>query len=202
MTAPDILLVDNFDSFSFNLVDEFAKRGSRVDVWRNDIPAQRVLAMALAMGAPRLIVLSPGPGGPAEAGCSVELIRLAAGRIPVFGVCLGHQAIVAAFGGGISFAGEVVHGKTAPVTHDGRGIFQGLPSPFEAARYHSLAAVRVPDALRVCARVGGLVMAVEHQLFPVIGVQFHPESILTSHGGRLIENVMRWAVERGPLEAP
>lgn len=193
----NILFLDNFDSFSFNLADEFAKRGSQVDVWRNDIPAGRALALALALPPPRLIVLSPGPGSPAEAGCTLGLIRLAAGRIPVFGVCLGHQAIVEAFGGEVAFAGEIVHGKTACVAHDGQGIFHGLPSPFAAARYHSLAAVRVPDALLVKARAGLLVMAVEHRSLPVIGVQFHPESILTSHGGRLIENVMDWAGREG-----
>lgn len=199
--SPNILFVDNFDSFSFNLVDEFAKRGSHVEVWRNDIPAGRALALALALPAPRLIVLSPGPGSPAEAGCTIELVRLAAGRIPVFGVCLGHQAIVEAFGGKVAFAGEVVHGKTSRVTHDGRGIFHGLPSPFAAARYHSLAAERVPDSLLVTARAGALVMAVAHRSLPVTGVQFHPESILTSHGGRLIENVMSWAGGGGGQEA-
>jgi anthranilate synthase component 2/anthranilate synthase/phosphoribosyltransferase len=194
MTAMlSVLLIDNFDSFSFNLVDELEKRDAAVAVWRNDVPAERALDLCLALPAPRLLVLSPGPGAPRDAGCTLELVRLCAGRVPVFGVCLGHQAIVEAFGGEVGFAGEVVHGKPASITHDGTGIFEGLPSPMVAGRYHSLAARKVPPELRVTARTGDVVMAVEHRTDPVAGVQFHPESILTPHGGTLIESVIRWA---------
>jgi anthranilate synthase/aminodeoxychorismate synthase-like glutamine amidotransferase len=201
MTADDkrpdaslsVLLIDNFDSFSFNLVDELDKRGACVDVWRNDIDAGKALALVEAMPAPRLVVISPGPGAPADAGCSLELVRAACGRVPVFGVCLGHQAIVEAFGGEVGYAGQVVHGKAARITHDGEGLLASLPSPFYAARYHSLAASRMPDVLRVTATVGDVVMAVEHRSEPVAGVQFHPESILTPFGGALLAAVMRWA---------
>jgi anthranilate synthase component 2 len=187
------LLVDNFDSFSFNLVDELEKRGAEVEVWRNDVAAEELLARSLALPAPRLLVISPGPGTPAEAGSTVALCRAAAGRLPIFGVCLGHQSIVEAFGGEVGFAGEVVHGKAARIEHDGSGPFAGLPSPMYAARYHSLAARRLPDVLRATAHCGTLVMAVEHASAPVFGVQFHPESILTPHGGKLVQQVMRWA---------
>jgi anthranilate synthase component II len=185
-----VLFIDNFDSFTFNLVDELRKRGALVSVWRNDLPAAAALARALGLPAPRLLVLSPGPGAPAQAGCCVELIRLAAGRIPLFGVCLGHQAIVEAFGGTVGSAGEVVHGKAARVEHGGAGMFQGLPSPLRAGRYHSLAAIALPDELAATAHCGPVVMAVEHRRLPVWGVQFHPESILTPSGGELLERVL------------
>jgi anthranilate synthase component II len=191
----NVLFIDNFDSFTFNLVDELRRRGATVQVWRNDLPPQEALDRALAMGAPRLLVLSPGPGTPSEAGCCVPLIRLAAGRVPVFGVCLGHQAIVEAFGGTVGFAGQVVHGKASVVEHDGEGLFTGLPSPFRAGRYHSLAAQRLPDELRITARSGPVVMAVEHRGYKVAGVQFHPESILTPLGGPLLDRVLAWASE-------
>jgi anthranilate synthase component II len=191
----NVLFIDNFDSFTFNLVDELRKRGARVDVWRNDVSAETGLALAQALPEPRLIVLSPGPGAPGDAGCCIPLIRLAAGQVPVFGVCLGHQAIVEAFGGTVGFAGEVVHGKASWIEHDGVGLFQGLPSPFRAARYHSLAANVVPPELAVTARCGSVVMAVEHRTHRIAGVQFHPESILTPVGGPLIERAIAWATE-------
>jgi anthranilate synthase component II len=191
------LFIDNFDSFSFNLVDELKKRGATVEVWRNDVPAERALDIACALPSPRLIVVSPGPGAPSEAGSCIAIIRRAAERgVPLFGVCLGHQAIVEAFGGEVGFAGEVVHGKAGRVVHDGTGLFAGLPSPMFAARYHSLAARRVPECLRVTARLEGerdVVMAVEHREARVAGVQFHPESILTPRGGQLLDRVVAWA---------
>ncbi len=192
----NVLFIDNFDSFTFNLVDELEKRGARVEVWRNDVPADEALAMALALPTPRLIVLSPGPGAPSEAGCCVDLVVSVAAqdaRIPMLGVCLGHQAIVQAFGGEVGFAGEVVHGKAARLEHDGSGPFAELPSPMTIGRYHSLVAQQVPDALRVTATTGELVMAVAHRHAPVIGVQFHPESILTPLGGLLMEGILQWA---------
>ena len=190
-----VLFVDNFDSFTFNLVDELSRRDADVQVWRNDIAASDALRIAEALAPPRLVVVSPGPGKPSDAGCCIELIQKA-GDIPLFGVCLGHQAIVEAFGGQVGYAGEVVHGKAAKVSHDGTGLFRGLTSPMFAARYHSLAAARLPASLRATAHVGELVMAVEHQQRPVAGVQFHPESILTPRGGVIIDNVVRWASER------
>ena len=179
-----VLAIDNYDSFSFNLVDELKKRGGAVEVWRNDVSCERALAIADALPAPRLIVLSPGPGAPADAGSCIAIIRKVAERhaagaqgLALFGVCLGHQAIIEAFGGEVGFAGEVVHGKAGRVVHDGEGLFAGLPSPMFAARYHSLAATRVPECLRVSARLAerDLCMAVEHRAARVAGVQFHPE---------------------------
>jgi anthranilate synthase component II len=188
-----VIFVDNFDSFTWNLVDEFAKRGAEVEVWRNTVTADHAVARAVGPG-PSLIVLSPGPGTPADAGCCVELVRRAAvGRVPVFGVCLGLQAMVESFGGVVSPAGAVVHGKTSKVRHDGGTLFEGVPSPFLVGRYHSLAASVMPDSLAPIAETDGIVMAVAHRTAPQLGVQFHPESTLTPEGGRIIENVMHWA---------
>jgi len=188
-----LVFVDNFDSFTWNLVDEFARRGAAIEVWRNNVPAADVLARA-TNGTPSLLVLSPGPGTPAEAGCCIELVRRAAeARVPLFGVCLGHQAMVEAFGGSVGPAGEVVHGKTSRVRHEGGPLFAGIPSPFPVGRYHSLAATALPDCLHAIAGTERVVMAVEHRNAPQFGVQFHPESILTPEGGRIIDNVMQWA---------
>ena len=191
----NVLFIDNFDSFTFNLVDEFCRRGCSVDVWRNDIPAERALALVEALPSPRLIVLSPGPSSPEKAGCCVDLVRLAVGRVPLLGVCLGHQALVVALGGVVGGAGGIVHGKSSLMEHDGATVFAGLPSPMPVGRYHSLAALRVPDCLRVSATCGDIVMAVEHRRHRMVGLQFHPESILTPQGGRLLENVLAWAAE-------
>jgi anthranilate synthase/aminodeoxychorismate synthase-like glutamine amidotransferase len=188
-----LVFVDNFDSFTWNLVDEFARRGCEVEVWRNTVSAATVLDRA-STRSPSLLVLSPGPGTPAEAGCCVELVREAAeARIPLFGVCLGHQAMVEALGGMVGPAGEVVHGKTSRVRHEGGPLFEGVPSPFPVGRYHSLAATTLPDCLAPIAGTERVVMAVAHRSAPQFGVQFHPESILTPEGGRIIENVMAWA---------
>jgi anthranilate synthase component 2 len=196
-----VLFVDNFDSFSFNLVDEFQKRGCTVSVWRNDLPAERALELALAMPAPRLIVISPGPGHPESAGCCVELIRLARGRVPVLGVCLGHQAMVAALGGTVAGAGEIVHGKASKIEHDGEGPFADLPNPMTVGRYHSLVGTTIPSALKVRARCGELVMAVSNAEERLIGLQFHPESILTPQGGILLQSILEWAASWPGAEA-
>jgi anthranilate synthase component 2 len=188
-----VLFIDNFDSFVFNLVDEFKRRGATVEVWRNDIPAAKAIEMAMSLAAPRLMVLSPGPGTPESAGNNMEIIRTAPKELPLFGVCLGHQAMVAALGGEVGGAHEIVHGKSGIITHNGEGVFKGLPSPMTAARYHSLVGKRIPDELTVTAQIGDMVMSVSHKTRPMAGVQFHPESILTPFGGRLIENVMEWA---------
>ena len=192
---PRVVFVDNFDSFTWNLVDEFARRGSAVEVWRNTAPAALLLARAKEE-RPGLLVLSPGPGSPGAAGCCIELARCAAdARVPLFGVCLGHQAMVEAFGGTVGPAGEVVHGKTSRIAHQGGPLFEGVPSPFPVGRYHSLAATRLPECLVPIAGTDRLVMAVAHRTAPQLGVQFHPESILTPEGGRIIENVLRWAAD-------
>jgi anthranilate synthase/aminodeoxychorismate synthase-like glutamine amidotransferase len=182
-----ILLVDNYDSFTYNLVHLFEELGAEVVVRRNDaIDADEAERLA-----PSHLVVSPGPGRPGESGATVEIVRRLAPTTPTLGVCLGHQAIVEAFGGEIGQARELVHGKASAVEHDGRGIFAGLPQAFQAGRYHSLAAVEVPEALEVSARTDdGEVMAVRHRTLPVDGVQFHPESVLTPLGPDLCRNFL------------
>ncbi len=184
--APRLLLVDNYDSFAYNLAQAFRVLGATVEVVRNDALSAEE---ALRRGADR-IVLSPGPRTPDEAGISLDLCRLA--RVPLLGVCLGHQSLVQAMGGRIGRAPRILHGKTSPVTHDGSGLFRGLPDPMVAARYHSLVAERVPGCLEVTARAadGGEVMAVRHRERPLYGVQFHPESYLTPQGCLLLANFL------------
>ena len=184
-----LLLVDNYDSFTYNLAHLFEELGAEVTVRRND-----AITVAEAEELePDRIVVSPGPGRPGDAGVSVELIRALGPRVPTLGVCLGHQAIVEAFGGEIAQARALLHGKASPIEHDGRGVFAGLPQGFEAGRYHSLAATRVPDELEVSARTAdGEVMGVRHRELPIEGVQFHPESVLTLPLGRdLARNFLR-----------
>jgi anthranilate synthase/aminodeoxychorismate synthase-like glutamine amidotransferase len=182
-----IFLLDNYDSFTYNLAHLFGELGAEVVVRRNDqVSVEEVEALA-----PSHVVVSPGPGRPADAGISVDLVRRLAPRTPILGVCLGHQAIVEAFGGEVGFARELLHGKSSPVHHDGRGIFTGLPESFEAGRYHSLAATRIPDSLEPTAHADdGEVMAVRHRELPVVGVQFHPESVLTPDGPALGRNFL------------
>jgi anthranilate synthase/aminodeoxychorismate synthase-like glutamine amidotransferase len=183
-----ILLIDNYDSFTYNLAHLFGELGAEVVVRRNDaIDADEAERLA-----PSHLVLSPGPGRPEDAGVSVELVKRL--RVPTLGVCLGHQAIVAAFGGEIGQARRLVHGKASPIEHDGRGLFQGLPESFEAGRYHSLAATSVPECLEVSASCAeGEVMGVRHRELPVDGVQFHPESVLTPLGPQLARNFLERA---------
>ena len=184
-----LLLIDNYDSFTYNLYQYLSELGAEVEVHRND---QISVADCLAM-QPERIVVSPGPCSPDEAGISVELILAAAGKVPLLGVCLGHQAIGQAFGGKIVSAGEIMHGKTSMVTHDGKGVFAGLPNPFEAIRYHSLAIdpTSVPEGLEVTARSeSGVIMGVRHRTLAIEGVQFHPESIMTRVGHDLLRNFL------------
>ncbi len=183
-----ILLIDNYDSFTYNLAHLFGELGAEVLVRRNDaIDADEAERLA-----PSHLVLSPGPGRPEDAGVSVGLVKRL--RVPTLGVCLGHQAIVAAFGGEIGQARRLVHGKASPIEHDGRGLFQGLPESFEAGRYHSLAATSVPECLEVSASCAeGEVMGVRHRELPVDGVQFHPESVLTPLGPQLARNFLERA---------
>ena len=187
-----VTFVDNVDSFTYNLVDEFAKRGSAIAVYRNDVPADLFVMSATGAG-PRLIVLSPGPGTPDGAGSCLDVIRLALGRVPIFGVCLGHQALVQALGGTVGRAPAPIHGKASPVRHRGGSPFEGLPSPMPVGRYHSLIATRMPGELETIAETDDIVMAARHRTLPALGVQFHPESVLTGFGGRIIENVIQWA---------
>ena len=187
---PRLLLIDNYDSFTYNLVQAFLVLGADVLVHRNDrITVEEALAIA-----PTHLCVSPGPGTPADAGISMRMIEIFAGRVPVFGVCLGHQALVEVFGGRVVRAARLMHGKTSPVLHDDRGLFTGLPNPFEAGRYHSLIAERdqIPAELEVTAWTAeGEVMGVRHRTLPVEGVQFHPESILTPEGPRLMAQFLQ-----------
>jgi anthranilate synthase/aminodeoxychorismate synthase-like glutamine amidotransferase len=184
-----VLLIDNYDSFTYNLYQYLCELGARVTVVRND-----AITVAEARELqPDCIVISPGPGVPQDAGVSIDLIRAMGETTPILGVCLGHQAIAAAFGGDIVRAPELMHGKASQVFHSGEGVLEGLPSPFSAIRYHSLCAApeHVPHALEVTARTEtGVIMAVKHREYPVHGVQFHPESILTEHGKELLANFL------------
>ena len=192
--TPRLLLIDNYDSFTYNLVQAFLVLGAEVSVFRNDaLTPPEALALA-----PSHLCISPGPGTPYDAGVSMDMIRAFAGRIPVLGVCLGHQSIVEVFGGKVVRAGRLMHGKTSLVRHDGRTLFAGLPLPCEVGRYHSLIAApeSLPQVLEVSAQTAeGEVMAVRHRTLAVEGVQFHPESILTPEGPRLLGNFLR--VTRG-----
>jgi anthranilate synthase component 2 len=184
-----LLLLDNYDSFTYNLYHYLGELGQQAKVWRNDaVSVDQVLEMR-----PDGIVISPGPCDPDQAGISLELVRAAAGVCPILGVCLGHQAIAQAFGGRIVRADTVMHGKLSAVQHQGQGILRGLPSPFAATRYHSLVAApeSLPSCLEVTARTAdGVIMALEHKELPVWGVQFHPESIETEHGHQLLRNFL------------
>ncbi len=187
-----LLVIDNYDSFTFNLVQYLGELGAQSDVVRNDaIGAEDVGARQADA-----VVISPGPCTPREAGISVDAVRSWAGRLPILGVCLGHQSIAVAYGGRIVPAKTLMHGKTSLISHDGRGVFAGLPDPFEATRYHSLAVApdSLPDELEVCARTDdGEIMGLRHREFPVHGVQFHPESILTGEGKNLLANFLALA---------
>jgi anthranilate synthase/aminodeoxychorismate synthase-like glutamine amidotransferase len=187
-----LLLIDNYDSFTYNLVQAFLVLGADVRVFRNDAID---VAQAQAL-APTHLCISPGPGTPYDAGVSMDMIRAFAGRIPVLGVCLGHQSIVEVFGGKVVRAGRLMHGKTSPVNHDGRGVFAGLPQPCEVGRYHSLIAQpeTLPGVLEVTARTPeGEIMGVRHTDLMVEGVQFHPESVLTPDGPALMANFLAFS---------
>lgn len=184
-----IFLLDNYDSFTYNLVHYLLELGAQVEVQRNDVlSAKQVMAMK-----PQGIVISPGPGTPDESGICLDLIREAAGKIPVLGVCLGHQAIGQVFGGKVVRAPKPMHGKTSAVTHAGTDVFSTLPSPFEATRYHSLVVEResLPSELVVTAETSdGLIMGLAHKKHPIFGVQFHPESIASEHGHTILKNFL------------
>jgi len=184
-----ILLIDNYDSFTYNLYQYLTELGGEVEVHRNDqISVEDCLAMK-----PEHVVISPGPCSPKEAGISVDLVRAFEGEAPLLGVCLGLQCIGEAYGGVVEYAGEIMHGKTSLIEHDGKGVFEGIESPFEAIRYHSLA-IRpdtVPDVLEVSARTErGIIMGARHRELAIEGVQFHPESIMTQHGHALLKNFL------------
>jgi anthranilate synthase/aminodeoxychorismate synthase-like glutamine amidotransferase len=184
-----IIVIDNYDSFTYNLVQALGALGATVEVVRNNV----VTVDELETRRPERLVISPGPGNPDDAGISVLAVRRFAGKIPILGVCLGHQSIGQAFGGRVARARRLMHGKTSPITHDGKTIFQGLSNPFEATRYHSLAVMPegLPDELEVSAQTDdGEIMGLRHKRYPVEGVQFHPESFLTTEGTQLLRNFL------------
>jgi anthranilate synthase component 2 len=194
-TDKKVLFIDNFDSFTYNLVDDFGKRHCQTKVYRADTPLADLKAVASEFD-PDLLVISPGPGNPDSAGVSLEALDYFKEKMPVFGVCLGHQVIVQYFGGKIGHAPEPMHGKPSRISHNEKGLFAGVENPLQAGRYHSLIAQRLPECLAITGDFEGIVMAVEHKELPVFGVQFHPESILTPAGGKVIQNALQIAVNR------
>ena len=192
-TNRKVLFIDNFDSFTYNLVDDFCKRDCRARVYRADTGLDELKRVAEEF-EPDLLVISPGPGTPDSAGVSLAALDHFKDKLPIFGVCLGHQIIVQYFGGKVGHAPKPMHGKPSRVTHNGEGIFAGVENPLQAGRYHSLCALEMPDCLEKTAEFEGIVMGVRHRELPIFGVQFHPESILTPAGGKIIENVLSIAV--------
>ena len=199
MSGRDVLMVDNHDSFTFNIVEALERLGATVRTVRNEIAA--VDAMKKARETNSLILISPGPGRPEDAGCCMELIALAKGEVPLFGVCLGQQAIVLQAGGEVVRAPDVVHGKASVLEHDGTGPFEGVPNPIKIGRYHSLCTPNPPSRFRVHATIDGMAMAISDGRAKQIGLQFHPESVLTPVGQRILANVLRGFPE-GDLRTP
>ncbi|CAM2953026.1 aminodeoxychorismate/anthranilate synthase component II [Vibrio rarus] len=194
----NILFIDNFDSFTYNLVDQFRTLGHQVTVYRNHTDLT-VLEDTLQTLDNPVIVLSPGPGAPSEAGNMPKIIQQFKGKVPMIGICLGHQAIVEAYGGTVAGAGEIIHGKVSMMEHNNHATYMGLPSPFAIARYHSLVATNVTDDLTITAQVDGLVMSVVHEQDKICGFQFHPESIMTTYGATLLANSIEWALASDDL---
>ncbi len=195
----NILFIDNFDSFTYNLVDQFRSLVHVVTIYRNNLSADAIEQALQQLDNP-VVVLSPGPGAPSEAGCMPELLQRLKGKVPMIGICLGHQAIVEAYGGVVAGAGEIIHGKVSMMEHQNHAIYRGLPSSLAIARYHSLVATQVPSALTVTAEVNGLVMSVVNEADKVCGFQFHPESIMTTHGATLLANAIDWALSSTPAQ--
>ncbi|KJY84867.1 anthranilate synthase subunit II [Vibrio galatheae] len=190
----NIIFIDNFDSFTYNLVDQFRSLGHQVTIYRNNIDAKMIESTVAELTNP-VVLLSPGPGAPSEAGSMPEIIQRLKSKVPMIGICLGHQAIVEAYGGTVAGAGEIIHGKVSMMEHQNHAIYANLPSPLAIARYHSLVATQVPSSLTVTAEVDGLVMSVVQEQDKVCGFQFHPESIMTTYGATLLANAIEWAVE-------
>jgi anthranilate synthase/phosphoribosyltransferase len=189
-----VFLLDNFDSFTYNLVDQIRSLGHSVTIYRNNVPAPTIAEAILADTNP-LLMLSPGPGKPSEAGCMAELITLMRGKVPIIGICLGHQALIEAYGGEVGSAGEILHGKSSLMQHDGLAMFAGLPNPLPIARYHSLVGIRPAQQLVVSAQYNAMPMAIRCDKDRICGFQFHPESILTTHGAQLLAQTLTWATQ-------
>ncbi|GAC14692.1 aminodeoxychorismate/anthranilate synthase component II [Aliiglaciecola lipolytica] len=196
--AISVFLLDNFDSFTYNLVDELRGMGMELTIYRNSVSAQMIYSrmQEKSTDADVLLMLSPGPGEPSQAGCLLELIDLAKGEFPVLGICLGHQAIVKSYGGKVIRAESVMHGKASYIQHDNSALFSGLSNPLPVARYHSLVVSDIPASLNVIANFEGIPMCVYHPAHKMLGFQFHPESILTSHGSQLLEQSIRYLTQK------
>lgn len=190
----NILFVDNFDSFTYNLVDQFRQLGHSVTIFRNDYPLQAFLEKA-STTEDCIVALSPGPGNPQEAGNLLAIIRELKGKVPMIGICLGHQAIIEALGGDVVHTGQVLHGKVSKIEHDNQAMFSGINNPMPVARYHSLMGDNLPNELEVNARFGDIVMAIRHKHLPICGFQFHPESILTVEGTKLLKQSVEWLLK-------
>ncbi|MDQ7048773.1 MAG: aminodeoxychorismate/anthranilate synthase component II [Enterobacterales bacterium] len=198
----EILLIDNFDSFTYNLVEQLRGSVKAVKIFRNNIPLDYFLSEVIEPTKPQIILLSPGPGNPQSAGICLSIIEQCKGKLPILGICLGHQAIVEAFNGKVSSAKSIIHGKACNITLDEEEakLFAGLHNPFRAARYHSLAASQIPEELKVIANAKQEVMAIKHRNYPILGYQFHPESILTTQGNRLMQQSIEWLIQQHNFE--
>lgn len=196
MAETQIVLLDNFDSFTYNLVDQFRALGYPVTIYRNDLAAEHIYEAMQAIEGNVVLVLSPGPGNPSQAGCLLELIGLCADAFPIIGICLGHQALIQYFGGEVGSAGDIIHGKSSHITHCADRMFSGLANPLPVARYHSLMGTKLSDQLDVVAHYDAIPMAVIHQHAPIVGFQFHPESILTTDGATLLTQTLTWATQQ------
>lgn len=190
-----ILFIDNFDSFTYNLVDQFRTLGHEVQIYRNDCNLNFLINLALAEKN-TVLALSPGPGTPTEAGNLLPLIQALKGKVPMIGICLGHQAIIEALGGKVVHASEILHGKVSKIQHDAQYMFNGLQNPMPVARYHSLMGSDLPKELIINAKYQSIVMAIRHQTLPICGFQFHPESILTVQGSKLLAQTVDWLLAR------
>ncbi|ANF17273.1 anthranilate synthase subunit II [Buchnera aphidicola (Schlechtendalia chinensis)] len=190
----DILLLDNIDSFTYNLVDQLRINNCNVIIYRNTVSISIILKKLSKMCNP-ILILSPGPGHPDNAGCMLKLLKIVCGKIPIIGICLGHQAIVKIYGGNIENSGEILHGKTSFIEHDGQAMFHNIPNPFLVARYHSLICNDVPNSLTISAHCNGAVMSVRSDKEKICGVQFHPESILTTLGSKFLKQTVEWAIQ-------
>jgi len=189
-----IVFLDNFDSFTYNLVDQFRSIGHSVKIYRNDCDVD--FLETLCRQPNHILALSPGPGTPAQAGNMLALIERVKNEVPIIGICLGHQALIESFGGKVVHAGEVLHGKVSQIAHDEQAMFQDLQNPMPVARYHSLMGQNLPDELVANAHYSHIIMAIRHKTLPICGFQFHPESILTVQGSQLLENAINWLLKR------
>jgi len=200
MRQDKIFMLDNLDSFTYNLVDEFYQLGFKPEIYRNTLSADfifnKMCEHQASTGENVILVLSPGPGNPTQAGCLMALIEKAAGKFPIIGICLGHQALVQHFGGEVGRANAIVHGKASFVEHQEKGAFDGIANPLSVARYHSLMATKMPEQLITTAKTDDIVMAIEHKTLAIIGFQFHPESILTNYGSALLKQAMIYLADK------